>query len=231
MFQVLFGGLALPASFPVDESAEFLPGQIAQVKLNGNNIVVGVSDGTAPFGIIDDVKTRAFTANSVDEVVLTPIIPFTTDQAGRRVSVSSTKIELAYPSIVAGSFISDPVDVALNQRNGVVEFLAGTELNFDADGDGLPDSIRTVVSYSYAIPNVPGEDSTAASHQVTVWFAPLIGSTDQFDLTCRWAVNAPCYVNAQGKLTSRQPSPNHPAVAMVLAPPNSMTGSLQFFWR
>jgi hypothetical protein len=34
---------------------------IGQLGVIGNNIVCGVSDGTAPLGIIDDIKVRAFT--------------------------------------------------------------------------------------------------------------------------------------------------------------------------
>ena len=47
----------LPLQFQVDDDSTFNPGQIGQLKVAGNEIVCGTSDGTAPFGIIDDVKT------------------------------------------------------------------------------------------------------------------------------------------------------------------------------
>lgn len=46
-----------PIAYPVDPNAIFEPGMIAQLKVVGDEIVVGVSDGSAPFGIIDDIKT------------------------------------------------------------------------------------------------------------------------------------------------------------------------------
>ena len=69
-FRIVQAGNALPTSYPVDPSAEFEPGMVAQLGVIGNNIVCGVSDGTAPIGIIDDIKTRAFTSTSIDEVVI-----------------------------------------------------------------------------------------------------------------------------------------------------------------
>ena len=52
-------------------------------------------------------------------------------------------------NIIPQSFRSSPLDVALVPRNGVIIFPAGTQLNFDKDGDGHYDSIRTTVSYTY----------------------------------------------------------------------------------
>ena len=67
-------GNTLPVSFPVDPTSEFQPGQVAQLKVIGNEIVCGVSDGTAPFGIIDEINTSAFTAPMPDEVVVIPAV-------------------------------------------------------------------------------------------------------------------------------------------------------------
>jgi hypothetical protein len=109
-------------------------------------------------------------------------------------------------------------------------FLAGTELNMDADGDGIFDSIRTVVSYTYYVPNVPGDDSTIASGRVTVWLTRCICQTDQFDTTQRYPINAPLFVNEEGKFTSRQPSTNHPGVALVTGSPSSVWSSLELLY-
>lgn len=230
MFRIVYEGNAKPFSFPVDPSAEFQPGQIAQLKVVGNNVVCGVSDGTAPLGIIDDTKTNAFTSNSINEIVVAGPIVGVPGPNGTLVSPSDIKTELQNAGILPQSFVSDPVGCELIPRNGVVVFLAGTPLNFDLDGDGIPDSIRTVVSYSYQVPNVPGDDSTYGSGRVTVWITRVIGQTDQFDTTQTYPINANLYVDCDGRLTSRQVSAEFPAVAIVTGSPSSILGSLEFMW-
>jgi len=220
----------MPFSFPVDPSAEFQPGQLAQLNVMGNNVVCGVSDGMAPIGVIDDIKTNSFLACSIDEIVIAGPIIGVVGPRGVMITPTDVKVELANAGISPGSFVSDPVDVELIPRNGVIVFLAGTELNLDADGDGIYDSIRTVVSYTYYVPNVPGDDSTIASGRVTVWFQRFIGQTDQFDTTQRYPINSPLFVNEEGKFTSRQPSANHPGVAFVTGSPSSVFSSMEFVW-
>jgi hypothetical protein len=215
----------------VDRNAEFEPGQVAQLKLDGNQIVCGVSDGTAPLGIIDDIKKNAFSSTSIDEEVIAAIPSAVTAVTGAGIITTvDIKMELRNPNITASSFVSRDVDVELLSRNGVVTFLAGTPLNFDDSGDGVPDSIRTVVNYSYQIPNVPGDDSTFASGRITVWFQRMIAATDAFETNQRYPVNAPLFVSESGLLTTRQVQPDFPSVAIVTAPPTSMNGSLEFMW-
>lgn len=221
---------SIPFTFPVDPNAEFQPGMIAQLTVMGNNVVCGVSDGTVPIGIIDDVKTRAFFAPSVDEIIIAGPIAGITGPGGSLITPTDVKMELENPNVVASSFTSDPVDVELIPRNGVIIFLAGTPLNFDADGDGIPDSIRTRVNYTYQVPNVPGDDSTQGSSRVTVWFTRLIAQTDQYETNQRYPINANLFVSEEGKLTTRQPSPNHPGVAIVTGTPTSVFSSLEFLW-
>lgn len=224
-------GNSIPFSFPVDPSAEFEPGQVAQLQLLGNQALCGVSDGTAPFGIIDDIKKNAFSATSIDEEVIVNAAPVATPGAGSTLITSVDIIkELRNPNITATSFISNNVDVELIARNGVVRFITGTELNYDADGDGIPDAIRTVVSYSYQVPNVPGDDSTLASGRITVWFQRMIGATDAFETNRRYPINSPLFVSESGLLTTRQIQTDYPAVAMVTGPPTSIHGSLEFLW-
>lgn len=148
------------------------------------------------------------------------------------VTTVDVKTELDNPVIAATSFISNPVKVQLIPRNGVIIFLAGTELNFDADGDGLADSIRTVVSYTYQVPNVPGDDSTLASGRVTVWFQRHIGATDAFETNRRYPINAPLFSSESGLFTTRRISADYPSIAIVTAPPTSVmsTGGLEFLW-
>lgn len=227
-FRIVQAGNALPTSYPVDPSAEFEPGMVAQLGVIGNNIVCGVSDGTAPIGIIDDIKTRAFTSTSIDEVVVAsaPAI----QQGGTWVSAIDVKHELRNPNIVTSSFITSPVDVELVPRNGMIIFPAGTELNTDLDGDGVPDAIRTTVSYTYQIPNVPGDDTTIASGKVTVWFQRMLCQTDKYETNRRYPVNANLFVSERGMLTTQQPTPNHPAVAVVTGPPTAIFGTLEALW-
>ena len=231
MFRLIQIGNSIPFSFPVDPNAEFEPGMVAQLNLIGNQVVCGVSDGTAPLGIIDDIKKNAFSSNSIDEIVIINVAAIATVGPNSTLITSVDIVkELENPNITASSFISNPVDVELIPRNGVVRFIAGTELNYDADGDGIPDSIRTVVSYSYQVPNVPGDDSTASSGRITVWFQRLIGATDAFETNRRYPVNAPLFVSESGLLTTRQIQTDYPAVAMVTGPPTNIHGSLELLW-
>jgi hypothetical protein len=228
MLKLVQVGNALPVSYPVDPTAEFEPGTIAQFKVMGNNIVVGVSDGRAPFGIIDDYKTRAYTAPSIDEEVVAEVP--TVEQNGRLVSAVDVKWELANPNVIPTSFVTSPVDVALIPRNGVIVFPAGTPLNFDSTGSGTPDSIRTVVSYTYQIPNISGDDSTAGSGKVTIWFQRGIFQTDKYETNQRYPVNAILFVSENGLLTTQQPSEEHPGVAVVTGPPTALYSTLEFCW-
>jgi hypothetical protein len=221
-------GNALPVSYPVDPTAEFEPGMIGQNFLRGNNIVCGVSDGRAPFGIIDDFKTRAFTAPALDEEVIAsaPAV----SHNGQLVTPVDVKWELRNPNVIPSSFITSPVDVQLIPRNGMIVFPAGTPLNFDLDGDGTPDSIRTVVSYTYQIPNVSGDDSTAGSGKITIWFQRGIFQTDMYETNQRYPLNSILFVSENGRLTTSQPHDEYPGVAMVTGPPTAAFGTLEFMW-
>lgn len=229
MLRLIQTGNSLPFSFPVDPSAEFMPGMGGQLSVLGNNIVCGVSDGTCPIGIIDDIRTKAFTAVSVDEVVIAGPIVGTPGPSGGLISTMDVKMELEHAAVIPSSFRSD-IDCQLIAPNGVIKFLAGTPLNFDANGDGIPDSIRTFVSYTYQITNIPGDDSTAGTGKVTIWFQKFIGETDQYDTTQRYPINANLYINHEGKFTTNRPSENHPGCAITTGTPTSILGSLQFLW-
>lgn len=224
-------GNSLPISYPVDPSAEFQSGMIGQLGVFGNNIVCGVSDGTAPLGIIDDEKTRAFTNPSIDEVVIVSVPEVARKKINGRVYTSiDIPTSLRNPNVLKSTFMTNPVDCALVPRNGMIIFVEGTELNFDLDNDGEPDSIRTVVSYTYQVPNIPGDDSTAGTGSVTIWFSRIIAQTDMFETNQRYVVNQNLFVSECGLLTSRRVSPDHPCVAMVTGPPSALHGSLEFMW-
>lgn len=228
MLRLIQIGNTLPLSYPVDPTSTFQPGQIAQLKVLGNEIVCGVSDGTAPFGIIDDVNTNAFTTPARDEVVVVPVIAVS--DGYQLVAAMDTKGELRFPNIIRSSFTSDIEGLTLNDINGIITVAAGTPLNFDSDGDSILDSVRIIVSYVYRIANVPGDNTTLGSGRVTVWFQRGIFETDQYDVTLRYVVNASLFVNGDGLLTSAQPSANHPGVAMVTGPPTGIVESLELLW-
>lgn len=228
MLRLIQVGNTLPLSFPVDPTSEFQPGQIAQLKVIGNDIVCGVSDGTAPFGVIDDINTSAFTAPVTDEVVVISAVGVSD---GYRLTSAKEEMQvLRFSNIVRNSFVADIEGLILNDVNGVITAPAGTELNYDSDGDGVLDSIRVVVSYVYRLANIPGDNTTAASGRITVWFQRGIFQTDQFDTRQRYVVNATLYVNEEGKLTTAQPTPSHPGIAMVTGPPSGIDQTLEFIW-
>lgn len=228
MLRLVQVGNTLPASFIVDPSAEFQPGMIAELTVIGNQVMATVSNGTAPIGIIDDIRTKAFTNVSWNEVVIVPAVPVT-GPGGVPITPVDIKAELRKPNILPSSFISD-VDVVLNPVNGVITFLAGTELNYDLMGTGSPNAIRTIVNYTYQVPNIPGDDSTQGSGRVTVWFNRMFFQTDQYETNQQYPVRANLYVSEAGFLTTRRPSAIHPAVGMVTAPPTPMNPMIECLW-
>lgn len=227
MLRLVQVGNTLPANFICDPSAEFQPGQIAELTVIGNQIMATVSNGTAPIGVIDDIKTRAFTNVSWNEVVIVPAVGVQSGSA--LVTPIDIKAELRKPNITASSFNST-VDVVLNPVNGVITFIAGTELNFDLTGTGTPNAIRTIVNYTYQVANIPGDDSTQGSGRVTVWFNRMFFQTDQYETNQQYPVRANLYVSETGYLTTRRPSAIHPAVAMVTAPPTPMQPMIEVLW-
>lgn len=184
-----------------------------------------VSNGTAPLGIIDDIKTKAFTNVSWNEVIIVPAIGVL-NPGGSLVTPVDIKAELKRPNIIPSSFNST-VNVVLNPVNGIVTFLAGTELNFDLMGTGSPNAIRTIVNYTYQVANIPGDDSTQGSGRMTVWFSRMFFQTDQYETNQQYAVRANLFVSETGFLTTRKPSAIHPAIAMVTAPPTPMNSMIE----
>jgi|19_taG_2_1085344.scaffolds.fasta_scaffold19729_2 hypothetical protein len=223
-------GNSLPISYPVDPSSTFQAGQIAQLKLIGQDIVAGVSDGTQPIGLLDDVRATAFTQPVVDEIVVIQAVGVQGDGYGNYITVAEAKQELDEANIVTSSFVADYQNLILNSKNGVLSAPAGTTLNYDLDGDGVPDSIRTVVNYVYRVTDIPGDDTTIGSGRVTIWFDRGLFETDQFDSTVRYPLNATLFVNADGQFTTTQTTANHPGVALVTGPPSSMVSTLEFLW-
>src|SRR5208282_2600402 len=228
MLRLVQVGNTLPVSFICDQSAEFQPGMVAELTISGNQVVATVSNGTAPIGIIDDIKTKAFTNISWNETVLVPAVGVP-GPGGTIVTPVDIKAELRRPNIVSASFTSS-VSVTLNPINGIITFIAGTPLNYDAMGTGTPNAIKAIVNYTYMVANIPGDDSTAGSGRVTVWFERMFFQTDQYETNQQYPVRANLYVSEVGFLTTRRPSPIHPAVGMVTAPPTPMNPMIEILF-
>ena len=201
---------------------------VAQLTVIGNQVMATVSNGAAPIGIIDDIKTRAFTSTAWDETIVQPVTGVLSN--GQWITPIDVKVELNNPNILPASFISIPVDVQLIPRNGVIIFPAGTPLNYDLLGTGVPNAIKTNVRYTYQIPNIIGDDSTQGNNRVTVWFQRMIAQTDQYETNQVYPLNANLFVSELGLFTTRQPAPNYPAVALVSAPPSPLLGMLELIW-
>src|SRR5271157_4952496 len=228
MLRLVQVGNTLPVSFICDPSAEFQPGQIAELTVIGNQVMATVSNGTAPVGVIDDIKTKAFTNVSWNETVIVPAVGVL-NSTGVLVTPVDIKAELRKPNIVPSSF-SSTVNVTLNPINGTVCFVAGTPLNVDLNGSGTPNGIKAIVNYTYMVANIPGDDSTAGSGRMTVWFERMFFQTDQYESNQQYPVRANLYVSEVGFLTTRRPSPIHPAVGMVTAPPTPMNPMIEVLW-
>ena len=220
-------GNSLPASFICDPSAEFQPGMIAELTVIGNQVMATVSNGTAPIGVIDDIKTKAFTNVSWNETVIVPATGVMS--GGVLVTPIDIKAELRRPNIIPSSFNST-INVVLKPINGVITFVAGTQLNLDLTGSGTPNAIKAIVNYTYMVANIPGDDSTQGSGRMTVWFNRGFFQTDQYETNQQYPVRANLYVSEVGFLTTRRPSAIHPAVAMVTAPPTTMNTMLEVLW-
>jgi hypothetical protein len=219
---------ALPASFICDPSCEFQPGMIAELTVIGNQVMATVSNGTAPIGVIDEIKTKAFTNVSWNESVVVPAVGVP-GPGGILVTPIDIKAELRKPNIIRTSFSSD-VNVVLNPVNGVITFLAGSSLNYDLTGAGTPNAIRAIVNYTYQVANIPGDDSTQGSGRMTVWFNRMFFQTDQYETNQQYPVRANLYVSEYGFLTTRRPSAIHPAIGMVTAPPTPMNPMLEILY-
>lgn len=228
MLRLVQYGNALPASFICDPNVSFQPGMVAELTVIGNQVMATVSDGTAPIGVIDDIRTKAFSSVAWNEVIIVPAVGVLNSN-NRLVTPIDIKAELRNAYVSQTSFIST-IPVVLTPTNGVITFLAGTELNYDLVGSGTPNAIRTVVNYTYQVPNIPGDDSTMGSGRMTVWYDRMFFQTDQYETNQVYPVRANVYVSEKGLFTTRRPSDVHPAVGMVTASPSPTNSLLEIFY-
>lgn len=213
--------------WPVDPSVEFQAGMVAGLLEIGGDIFATVSDGCniPPIGIIDDVKTEAFSKSSLDELVFIPATGVT-DGYGNLISTIDTMGFLENTNIIPQTFVAS-VDILLNPRNGTVQVPAGTVLNAVDPTDPSKTGFEILVSYAYQIPDLPGEDTTAGSGKLSVHIFRGIYTTDQFDTVVDYPLNAPLFCGPDGRLTTEE---NGPIVAIVTAPPSILINELEFLW-
>lgn len=221
-------GNSLPGSFICDPSAEFQPGMVAELTVLGNQIMATVSNGIAPLGIIDDIKTRSFTNVSWNEIIIVPA-QGVSGPNNQLVTPIDIKAELKKPNIISSSFNST-VNILLNPVNGVITFLAGTALNYDLIGTGQPNAIRTIVNYTYNVANIPGDDSTLGSKKMTVWYDRMFFQTNMYETNQQYPLKGNLYVSEVGLLTTRRPSKIHPSIGMITAPPTSLNSNIEVLW-
>lgn len=229
MFRPLFKGTGLPMGYTVDPNATFQPGMIGQLKRIGNEVVMGVSDGIAPFGIIDDIKDTAMIRPVIDEIIIVRPDAITSD--GYNFYSASQTIEmLQNPSIIDYSWSVDIAGLSLISNNGVIVVPAGTLLNYTELGHLTPNAIKVRARYSYYVPNLPGDDTTLGSGRVTIWYTRGVYETDMYETAVPYVVNSTLFVSANGKLTSEQSLPNQPGMALCMVPPTTINPFLQFLW-
>lgn len=234
MLRVLHPGRHLPTHRTLDPNATFLAGMIGQLKFVGNEIVLGVSDGTAPFGVIEDSRSIAHIAPAIDEpFTITPdVSEIISTASGPALSVDKIAF-LQNANILQQSFVSTKEGVELIAVNGAVRVLAGTLLNAIANPLSSDfDSFVAHVRYSYYVPNRPGDDTTMGSGKISVWANPAgaIFTTDQFESAVPYPLNSALYVSQNGKLTTQQLMESQPAIAMVCVPPTRINEALEFIW-
>jgi hypothetical protein len=58
MLRLVNIGNGVPANYEVDVDDTFNPGQMAQLKVVRSKIMCGLSDGSSPIGIIDDINNE-----------------------------------------------------------------------------------------------------------------------------------------------------------------------------
>ncbi len=221
-------------SYPADPNAIFEPGMIAQLKVIGNAIVMGVSDGRQPIGIIDDINTNSFTKSVVNEVVIlkSSVVELVDGQYKTRHPIFA---KLSNANLIAGSAYSDTQGIIIDTTNGTVEAPVGTVLNYSTENTSEKDALYLKVSYRYFVPSVLGADSTMGTGMMTIRMERGIYATDQFEPGVPYPLNAALYCSRNGRFTTKNidevTGQELRAVAFVTAPPQGINGFLELMWH
>lgn len=214
MLRIIDAKNGVPVKFKLEELDinDFRAGQIARSKTTGDIL-----------GIIDEYKSHLYGQSHDEEIIVFP-------------NGADIIKELNYPNIVPESFHTT-VDIILQAEAGIIEILAGTELNHSSNLNGILDSIKIVINYSYKINEI--EENTVTDSQVTVWnINEMIMQTDEYEAGIHYAIGQNLYVSsnklAWGKnsLTPKSYSYNCPVIATVISPPTKNNNYLlEFKWH
>lgn len=202
-----------PENFIVDDHSQFLPGMIAAWTVDNigdptnQKGRVGLYSGINmfPLGIIDDIRALSFKGVSWCEPVNVIL--------GNKDSI----VRLKHHNIDPISFISE-VDVRLDAKNGTITIPKENQKG------------HFIVSYSYTVPNLCGDDSTLHSKRITVWTKNIIAKTDMFDTTQEYHKYNNLYVDERGLLTTRKAEFYSKCVGVVLRAPDHYMPVLKFLW-
>jgi len=234
MFQPIHTGSAMPVGFyNVDFTSEFQAGMIGGLTVVAGEVVMSVANGTTipPYGILDDFKSASFQRTIRNDVTIisVPEIARGTDSDGDIINTIDVNGVLDHSNIIGTTYASD-IDLTLNTTNGMITAGIGTKLNFDLDGDGAFDSVKIISSYVYRVPNIPGDDTTAASGKVTIWNARGEYVTDQYVTNVAYPINATLFCDPCGRFTTNPVDDCSPGIAMVTATPTHLDSTLQLLW-
>jgi hypothetical protein len=231
MLRIIRLGNSISNLYDVDTDCEFEPGMIAQHYKRGDKSVCGVSDGSLPFGIIDDFRKNNFiTTESNEHVVADASVVDVKD--GKLITPVDIKFQLKQSDIIASTFevVTKPINVSLIQKTGVVIFPAGTQLNFDANKDGFIDSISMYVRYFYK-KQIPNYYTSVTNGKITVWSSNHgMFETDQFETNVDYELHKHInlFVSSNGKLTSFQLHSSQQPFGKIIYPPTNNRPILTF---
>ena len=211
----------LPESFSVDD-VNFQAGQVGQLRLKDDIVMVTISDGLRPLGIIDDIRTDFFRKVVINEKYLIPIKPKFNENNEVVLSECFT-IELKNKNIITQSFWCD-ADVVLKGKSGTLSINANTKCFYN-----LETSIfELTCSYAYNV-RANFDDSTANSKKVTLWTKNLIAETDMFDCVRSYPLGANLYVK-NGLFTTQKIHDQSSCIGKVMYPPTASHPCLRLLW-
>lgn len=221
----------LPQGYHVDPDANFEPGQIGSLRVRNGNVVVGVSDGLHPEGIIDDIKTEKYRAVRWQEEIVAKVEEFNMKDS-YFITAKDIKCQLKEPHVIVKSFIST-ISVTLVPMNGVVIIPAGTLCNYRSPhnldlSSEYSNAIRFSCNYAYNIP-ANYDDSTVMSGRVTIWNKMMIAETNMFDTTAKYNKYSSLYA-VNGLLTTNKFSYECKCIGFVLEEPKNTNPMIRFMF-
>ena len=179
-------------TLPVDPTAVFNSGAVMQ--RNATTGLMALSDGSAPLGFAGENKTTAYTGKEVDEAAT---LNGTTAANLSKSNLTADRVKVTNE---AGDteYVED-TDYTIADTNGTITRIA---LGAITDGQTVLVSYEYQKSSSELLNAQPlGTDDTAGSGNVTIYNAPGIYASDQYDITRTFQLNQLLYANT-GQMTN-----------------------------